>query len=514
MTSVDIGSGLGIAGLIIGVPGLIQSCIAFGTYISEKIDDSRNAPIIALEFKHKFKTLWNNLLDIFGSLIVIRTRFGFQFEQEITDNLEILKTHLRRAIEEGSKVSLFTPERNTDVTRLVWTKATLDNLFERCQEWESLITKRLIVILISKALNGEQLSNSKGLEIFGLQATTLLPPDFGSFDLPSLEFDSPVLPFSRIHHFVPNSGRSPSYLAELRKYGRGNSSTEVSIQRNSMVETAKMLYKANPERMNILHCRGYFEKTSPFTQFTFIYEIPSYLFKPRSLRELLISFISNTSRTMHPLDQTIRVANKLATAVLYIHSAQHFVHKNIKPENIIIFNTDPTHGFPRTLGHPFLVGFSHSRPEQAESNRIIDLKMADCIYQHPERWGEKAPEKFNMLHDIYSLGVVLLEIGIWKSFVHLTSNNIRKVCAEGLLHLMEDGRYLKRGVGPKAVQAWFVDIAKEELPQIMGQSYTDVVLACLSSNIVDRDVEVDEVKARMGIGYINHVVSKLEKIHV
>jgi hypothetical protein len=46
----------------------------------------------------------------------------------------------------------------------------------------------------------------------------------------------------------------------------------------------------------------------------------------------------------------------------------------------------------------------------------------------------------------------------------------------------------------------------------MGERYTNVVLACLTGDVLGGDIEIDEVKAKMGIGYINHVVTHLEAI--
>jgi hypothetical protein len=61
--------------------------------------------------------------------------------------------------------------------------------------------------------------------------------------------------------------------------------------------------------------------------------------------------------------------------------------------------------------NPFVVGFEFSREESDRSTTEQDDKLERNIYRHPDRQGP--PEaRFNMLHDIYSLGVVLLEIGL------------------------------------------------------------------------------------------------------
>jgi hypothetical protein len=43
----------------------------------------------------------------------------------------------------------------------------------------------------------------------------------------------------------------------------------------------------------------------------------------------------------------------------------------------------------------------------------VDTNIFRNIYRHPRRWGVPT-ESFNAIHDIYALGVVLLEIGMWR----------------------------------------------------------------------------------------------------
>ena len=40
-----------------------------------------------------------------------------------------------------------------------------------------------------------------------------------------------------------------------------------------------------------------------------------------------------------------------------------------------------------------------------------------AIYRHPSRHGLHLQTNYSMQHDIYSLGVCLLELGLWRSFI-------------------------------------------------------------------------------------------------
>ena len=97
---------------------------------------------------------------------------------------------------------------------------------------------------------------------------------------------------------------------------------------------------------------------------------------PRSLRNLLRDPKYRDVGPVDPLNHRLDLAKKLASAVFFIHSAD-FVHKNIRPENIVIFeprlsDTHPDtvkyHQFPRALGAPYLVGYDGVRKVDAVSN--------------------------------------------------------------------------------------------------------------------------------------------------
>lgn len=94
------------------------------------------------------------------------------------------------------------------------------------------------------------------------------------------------------------------------------------------------------------------------------------------------------------------------------------VHKSFRSENILFFPRKETQGYseclvPGTkldLSEPWILGFEFSRPETYFSSGHSDLCLSRDVYRHPDR--QKHPTKvFTKIHDIYALGVVLLEIG-------------------------------------------------------------------------------------------------------
>ncbi|KAF7505138.1 hypothetical protein GJ744_001204 [Endocarpon pusillum] len=118
-----------------------------------------------------------------------------------------------------------------------------------------------------------------------------------------------------------------------------------------------------------------------------------------------------TGSSRHALNDRLDIAKQLASSVLFIHTS-HFVHKNIRPEAVLVFPSATP-----ALGSSYLVGFEKFRPQASQTYKMGDLKWDRNLYRHARRQGVNREEDFKMQHDIYSLGVCLLEVGLWTSFV-------------------------------------------------------------------------------------------------
>ena len=69
------------------------------------------------------------------------------------------------------------------------------------------------------------------------------------------------------------------------------------------------------------------------------------------------------------------------------------------------------------IGELFLVGFESFRPLDDCTHLAGDCEWQKNLYRHPSRQGMFPEEYYQMQHDIYSLGVCLLELGMGESFV-------------------------------------------------------------------------------------------------
>ena len=204
--------------------------------------------------------------------------------------------------------------------------------------------------------------------------------------------------------------------------------------------------------------------------FDFVFNVPDHLRNPRSLREILL-----TPSQTAPLNQRFTLASLLSRSVFFIH-ASHFVHKSIRPDNVIVFQDGSCQ-----LGTPFLVGFNCFRMDTTITHRFGDDNWERNIYRHPQRQGLSPDEDFSMQHDIYSLGVVLLEVGLNTSFTKPKRRDDGRVewVPNTDIDLVGIGNYDSPS-GANSMKRKLVRMAREKLPSLMGHKYTQVVVSCLT----------------------------------
>ncbi|KAK4107345.1 hypothetical protein N656DRAFT_840443 [Canariomyces notabilis] len=252
---------------------------------------------------------------------------------------------------------------------------------------------------------------------------------------------------------------------------------------------ARRLQHIEPDTFGLLRCEGLLGLTEPqnrrLTSLDVVYRAPRCKQPPITLRQLLLN------QQEVSLTAVVNLAKQLVTSVSYIHACD-FVHKNIRPENVILF---PPSTNPRNpIGTAYLLGCTHFRSITHETNLYGDSAWHRNLYRHPARQGLEIFNEYIMQHDIYSLGVCLLEIGLWKSFVSyqsLDSGNTRlngdmdwenEDCLQLSMPLTDrvfERVHLNKG-GTLWVKEGLVAMSRELLPARMGEMYTDIVVSCLT----------------------------------
>lgn len=269
---------------------------------------------------------------------------------------------------------------------------------------------------------------------------------------------------------------------------------------------AARLTNLEPRTFGLLRCKGVVrhspgQESMSGQAFTFIFHVPDGHSNPRSLRQLL-----GQGDFSHSLSDRFRLGSELAKAVSFVHVLS-FVHKNVRPEAVLLLQDGD-----ERLGSAYLIGFEQIRTDEGHTFKVGEMSWKRNIYQHPARQGLALAEAFMMQHDIYSLGVCLLEIGLWTSFV---------VPIDG-----HDGNSeeFMAALGPSSawssatVKDYLLRLAKTQLPQRMGTKYADIVVTCLTCldagnvDFGDEDEFQDEDGIIVGVRFIERVLTRLNEL--
>ncbi|KAL9600676.1 MAG: hypothetical protein Q9219_003006 [cf. Caloplaca sp. 3 TL-2023] len=258
----------------------------------------------------------------------------------------------------------------------------------------------------------------------------------------------------------------------------------------------KFFSSVEPEVFGFLRCRGALKDAE---HCDLVFSFPKGQDDPTSLRALLVR-----ENDTYPLNARLNIAQTLARSVMFLHDCQ-FVHKSLRPENIICFATQRE--WPDT---PYMIGLDRFRLIDARSKRLSDDLWYKDIYRHPNRQGIRPEKDYIMQHDIYSLGVCLLEIGLWRSFQKWEDDSDEPRVNEDLLvkkdFAIKDPR--KRAF---EVKKQVIRLAEQRLPGSMGRIYTSIVLSCLTcldagnTDFGSQDELDDESGILVGVGYVEKV---------
>ena len=515
-----------VGGLLVNIPGVIDVCIQLGNFVNSKISIYRNAHVHANEIANRFDTMWRNIVDIIRAIKNIEDRLNEDMRVEISQTLNRLRDILVEAINAASKAGVFlgcNPSPAQAMLLSAHHKKKLEGLVNHAQIWHDEILKRLLVINFTQPGLLEGVTRHLLPSPIPPNRRTSSPPPLQS---PPIEVILNLRPPTDLYRLkdsnVFRSISLPHILVEFRSYDQDTMGNIAEYEAN-VYGMARMLKSADSRLMSILRCEGVYPALAgPNPHFELQYRLPSDLGNTRSLRDLLTD---KSVLKLHPLNHRFDLANRLASSILYVHSGC-FVHKAIKPENILMMtniNASYRHQFPYVLGSPFLVGFDRSRPASAHSGKYGEVKLDECLYQHPSRWGVHAEEAFTMQHDIYSLGVVLLEIGLWQPLVWHNEGLGRYEFSDLFSGIFQaqDVTIMRNEQKALKVKQKLLDLAQDHLPPTVGETYATVVLACLKifegGMLTNGDFTIptgNVSEEELGTTYIRYVIKKLENLTV
>jgi hypothetical protein len=268
--------------------------------------------------------------------------------------------------------------------------------------------------------------------------------------------------------------------------------------------------------MHVLKCQGYFHEPQ-LHRFGLVFSLPARLGLQTSgcsvepQPETLLSSISSSSIKSSTsvkapkaprvtLDDRFRIASMVSIAVFYLQT-HNWLHEAIRSDNILLLQQAERNETPcskSSLDYPFLIRFDSSRSTDGfsslQSNELDSGELGGLVYCHPDRnpVDGRKEVRHQLCHDVYSIGVVLLEVGLWVPLSKLRP--VREIL---------DGQRKGERTGGQSLQKLLLEIAAEKLPLTMGTKYCNAVVYCLNQATTDSYSPSD---------FLSNVVQKLWNI--
>ena len=184
---------------------------------------------------------------------------------------------------------------------------------------------------------------------------------------------------------------------------------------SSIEELTILLMAPKPDEFCIPTCLGYSilqggdEKLRP----ALIFKNPAGI-DPRAQPISLLQALHN-----HPkpcLTHRLALAHKIAQCLLYLHSV-NWLHKALRSSNILFF---PSPDAELDVRSPYITGFDNSRRSRFnEATTEVPRVGSMEVYRHPDTQLDGPMLSYRKTFDIYSLGLILVEIAHWKPIVSI-----------------------------------------------------------------------------------------------
>ena len=231
----------------------------------------------------------------------------------------------------------------------------------------------------------------------------------------SVESINGTLDLHRLRGVLTKEGEDHEVWVEWREVENvvsGSKADKESLLRTATL--AQMLSINKPQHLFTPTCIGYVDDRQRKSQTGWVFEMPLGSHS-ESLLKTLHSMLG--VRSCKPtLALRVSLAWKLATSLMCLHTAD-WLHKGVHSGNVLFCCDEESFDFEK----PILSGFEYSRPQSNRTtSRSLDPKWD--IYRWPGIQNEvPRAENSRKTYDIYSLGLLLLEIAHWQPLNELMS---------------------------------------------------------------------------------------------
>ncbi|KAF4627650.1 hypothetical protein G7Y89_g10508 [Cudoniella acicularis] len=265
-----------------------------------------------------------------------------------------------------------------------------------------------------------------------------------------------------------------------------------------------------PASFRVPHCLGYFDQTVHDVEahdesnedleqslyFGYVFTKPHgvhALTTPVTLFDLL------QEHSKPPLADRIALSQAISNCVYNLHSV-NWLHKGLRSQNIIFFPSSKSGLID--YAKPYLTGFEYARPASVgEMTENLPGNPEFDIYRHPDILASATNEGYKHSYDIYSFGIILLEIAVWNRVADIMdpAKQRRIVLSKVRSRLLDEEHYLY------------------EVSASTGSLFCGAVRCCLGGGLLlglgDGEDEIDEVtSAKINRGFYEKVVKRLEDI--
>jgi hypothetical protein len=258
---------------------------------------------------------------------------------------------------------------------------------------------------------------------------------------------------------------------EVAGPGQQDGSIEPKIQIRVQKLAALLAQNNRKVQFRAPHCLGYFVDKSEEreSRFGLVFEKPPTV--PASTTPTTLRALIHSSTAIPSLTDRITLMRLLAETVERLHAVD-WLHKGLRSANILFFVKQD--GGEVNYADPYISGFDYSRPATSDdmTERPTDNAYAD-IYRHPvvqstgnREEASSTRESYKKSFDLYSLGIVLLEIAHWKTIDQIVGVNLETARPKQTWPVME------RLVNKEPAHLAFVK-------SYLGNTVEGVVRACL-----------------------------------
>ena len=264
-----------------------------------------------------------------------------------------------------------------------------------------------------------------------------------------------------------------------------------------------LLQSEKPMEFCAPHCVGFFndrddtKDSDHNARFGLVFERPKERSSPVSLRQMIFT------EPKPSLTNRISLAHKLSTCMLYLH-AVNWLHKGLRSDGVIFFPDRST----SSISEPYITGYEFARPNKDGETTTAGTEFDDymMLYVHPNYQGVEAKGTYSKIFDIYSLGIILLEIAYWKRIEQIITIDTHSAKPAQLKAVRQ--RLLKQ-------DSSYLAFVKENL----GDRYYTAVKSCIEGRaafgVGTGEVEGDiQTGAKLQHGFSTLVVDALESISI